>query len=70
MRKYRARPVMAEYDTIDRDSMYDDLDSALTSIIRRFGGDPMIAGQSSRYNDTIDDILYLIEMSKYPEEEI
>lgn len=70
MRKYRARPVMAGYDTIDRDSMYDDLDSALTSIIRRFGGDPMIAWQSSRYNDTIDDILYLIEMSKYPEEEI
>lgn len=60
---------VVDIDTMAYDDLYADVDHCIEDIITRYGGDIHIAGQSSRWGDAIDDIIYLVHMSQ-PYEEV
>lgn len=55
---------VVDIDTMAYDDLYADVDHCIEDIITRYGGDIHIAGQSSRWGDAIDDIIYLVNMSQ------
>lgn len=55
---------VADIEQMAYDDMWADIDHCIEDLITSHGGDIHVAGQSSRWNDAIDDIIYLINMSQ------
>lgn len=61
---------VVDIDAMAYDDIYAYVDHCIEDIITRYGGDADIAGQSSRWSDAIDDIVYLVNMSQPYAEEV